>query len=76
MAKNDDPLLTECEAADYLNISKYWLQKVRSQGRPGPQVTHIGAAVRYRQSALDRYIEERSQVPERDRPFLRSGGRS
>jgi len=58
MTKNTDPLLTEREAADYLRISVYWLQKVRSQGRPGPAITSIGRAVRYRRSALDRYIEE------------------
>lgn len=58
MQKNPDPLLAERDAADYLRISVYWLQKVRSQGRPGPDVTLIGRAVRYRQSALDRYIAE------------------
>ena len=60
MTKNLDPLLTEREAADYLRISVYWLQKARSQGRPGPVATYIGRAVRYRVSALDRYITERS----------------
>lgn len=56
--RNPDPLLTEIEAADYLNISVYWLQKVRSQRRPGPSVTRVGAAVRYRQSALDRFLRD------------------
>ena len=60
MTKNSDPLLTEREAAEYLRISVYWLQKVRSQGGPGPEVTQIGRAVRYRKSALDRYIAENS----------------
>ncbi len=72
MTKNSDPLLTEREAAEYLRISVYWLQKVRSQGRPGPVATYIGRAVRYRLSALDRFIDENSKqcgapVPVRER---------
>ena len=61
MSKNTDPLLTEREAADYLTISVYWLQKMRSQGGPGPAATYIGRAVRYRRSALDRFIDENSE---------------
>lgn len=59
--RNPDPLLTEVEAANYLGISVYWLQKVRSQKRPGPSVTHVGASIRYRQSALERYLTEHTQ---------------
>jgi len=55
-----DPLLSEKEAARLLGVSHYWLQKVRSQRRPGPVVTYIGGAVRYRLSNLERYITERS----------------
>ena len=58
MSTNPDPLLTENDAADYLRTSVYWMQKVRSQGRPGPAVTFIGRSVRYRRSALDRFIDE------------------
>lgn len=58
MNENLDSLLTEYEAAGYLRISVYWLQKIRCQGRRGPAVTFIGRSVRYRRSALDRYIEE------------------
>lgn len=55
-----NPLLSEKEAARLLGVSHYWLQKVRSQRRPGPVVTYIGGAVRYRLSNLERYITERS----------------
>lgn len=68
MPTPDDPLLTELEAASYLNISVYWLQKVRSQGRPGPAVTYVGAAVRYRRSSLERYLQantSQQMAPER-----------
>ena len=58
MNENLDSLLTEYEAAGYLRITVYWLQKIRCQGRPGPAATFIGRSVRYRQSALDQYIEE------------------
>lgn len=60
MVANSDPLLNEQEAAEYLSISVFWLQRVRSQGRAGPLVTYIGRSVRYRLSALDSYIEEHS----------------
>ena len=71
MTKNSDPLLTEREAAEYLRISVYWLQKVRSQGRPAPVATFIGRAVRYRRSALDRFIDENSEQCEGPVPVRR-----
>ena len=56
MFKNPDPKLTEQEAAEYLKISMYWLQKARSQGLDGPEYEYIGYAVRYRKSKLDEYV--------------------
>jgi FMN phosphatase YigB (HAD superfamily) len=57
----DDPRWTEREAAEYLNISMYWLQKDRSQNLGGPVFEYIGAHVRYRKSALDSYVEENTR---------------
>jgi len=55
-----DSLLTEREAASYLSISIYWLQKARCYSY-GPRWTRIGGAsgraVRYRKRDLDAYIE-------------------
>ena len=58
MFKNPDPKLTEQEAAEYLKISMYWLQKARSQGLDGPECEYIGTSVRYRKSKLDEYVVE------------------
>ena len=58
MYKNLDPKLTEKEAAEYLKISMYWLQKARSQGLDGPEFEYVGTSVRYRKSALDKYVAE------------------
>jgi predicted DNA-binding transcriptional regulator AlpA len=53
-------LLTEKQAAHYLGVSVYLLQRWRSQNR-GPQYVRVGGsngrAIRYRQSALDAWIE-------------------
>ena len=58
MFKNPDPKLNEQEAAEYLKISMYWLQKARSQGLDGPECEYIGTSVRYRKSKLDEYVAE------------------
>lgn len=58
MFKNPDPKLTEQEAAEYLKISMYWLQKARSQCLDGPECEYIGTSVRYRKSKLDDYVVE------------------
>ena len=56
MLRNSDPLLTEKEAALYLNISPYWLQKQRCLGT-GPLYVVIGSrAIRYRLSDLEAYV--------------------
>ena len=71
----DDPLLTEKEAARVLGVTPYWFQKVRSQGRDGPIVTRIGGAVRYRLSNLERYIAERSAPTSQPVDHVVRGGR-
>jgi hypothetical protein len=58
---NPDPKLTEREAAEYLNVSMYWLQKDRCYGLGGPAAEYIGTAVRYRLSALDAYVAANSR---------------
>ena len=56
MFQNPDPKLTEQEAAEYLKISMYWLQKDRSQNLGGPEFEYVGYSVRYRKSKLDEYV--------------------
>ncbi|MEM9060543.1 MAG: helix-turn-helix domain-containing protein [Pseudomonadota bacterium] len=49
-------LVPEQKAAEILGVSVSWLQKTRSQGRPGPAYVKIGGAVRYQLSALEAFI--------------------
>jgi hypothetical protein len=56
MTEIPDPRWTERLAAEYLNISMYWLQKDRSQNLGGPEFEYIGTSVRYRKSKLDEYV--------------------
>ena len=58
MPELNDPRWTEREAAEYLRISMYWLQKDRCQDLGGPEFEYIGTSVRYRKSALDKYVAE------------------
>lgn len=50
-----DRLLTEVEAAQFLNISIRTLQAWRTRGG-GPLFIRLGRAVRYRQSALEAWL--------------------
>ena len=61
MTEIPDPRWTEREAAEYLKIGMYWLQKDRCQKLGGPAFEYIGAHVRYRKSALDAYVEENTR---------------
>lgn len=57
--------LTTAQAADYLNISKQWLEARRCRGGDAPPPTRIGRAVRYRRSALDAWMRQHeSAVPD------------
>ena len=51
-----DQLLTEAQAAEYLNISIRTLQAWRVQGG-GPRYSKLGRSVRYRQRDLDAFVE-------------------
>ncbi|WP_417490345.1 helix-turn-helix transcriptional regulator [Maricaulis sp.] len=59
MPQLPDPLLRERDAADYIGVSDYTLQKWRWRGN-GPRFVRIGGphgrAIRYRKRDLDAYI--------------------
>jgi predicted DNA-binding transcriptional regulator AlpA len=54
-------LLTEKQAAEYLGVSVYLLQRMRSRGM-GPDYVRVGGrkgrAIRYSLDALDAWIEQ------------------
>lgn len=52
----DDPLFNTAGAAKYLMSSAPTLERWRRNG-VGPDFCKMGAAIRYRKSALDRFIE-------------------
>ena len=62
MAK-DDPLLTQRQAAEYLNLSIRTLQRWRTEGIGPPSIVLPNGYRRYRRSALDRWLAKH-----RDRP--------
>ena len=56
MKFNTDRLLTTGQAAEYLNVSVYWLEKARCRGH-GPSYIRITArAIRYRISDLEAFL--------------------
>ncbi|MCA9646081.1 MAG: helix-turn-helix domain-containing protein [Acidobacteria bacterium] len=60
------PLLTEVEAATYLNLTRRALQAWRYQGR-GPKYVKISArAVRYRVEDLQHWVETRLRTSTSD----------
>ena len=61
-------LLTDRQAAQYLQMSESWLRQVRMEGnrrgrKVGPPFVRIGRAIRYRLEDLDIWIEEHLQGP-------------
>ncbi len=56
---NPDPLLTEIEAAEYLDASPKTLPIWRHKS-VGPDYVKVGRNVRYKQSALDEYLEKQT----------------
>ncbi len=52
-----DQLLTEVQAADFLNLSVRCLQAWRVRGG-GPCYSKIGRSVRYRRTDLDAFVEQ------------------
>ena len=68
---NDKLIYTEKEAAQYIGMSKYFLQRDRSCGvtsgrTPGPAFIKMGRSVRYLKDDLDQWINQhridRSQI--------------
>jgi excisionase family DNA binding protein len=57
--RNADPLYTVDETADYLTVGigsvNYW-----RHAKTGPKFVRVGKNIRYRQSDLDAWIEERT----------------
>jgi excisionase family DNA binding protein len=51
----DDPLMTVKEAADYLRVSKSFLDKARLCGE-GPPFIRVGRKILYRKSAVDAWL--------------------
>jgi excisionase family DNA binding protein len=54
----DEPLLTVQEAADYLRLSKSFLDKLRVYGG-GPTFQRLGRAIRYLKSDLHAWAAQR-----------------
>lgn len=55
-------LLTEKQAADFLNVARGTLTNWRSAGR-GPVYTRIGSRIRYRLEDLVSFVENRMVQP-------------
>lgn len=50
-------LLDTQQAADLLNMSKSWMETLRSEGR-GPHVVRLGHKAMYRLTDLEKFIED------------------
>lgn len=61
-----EKLLTEQEAANYLNISPETLKKARLYKR-GPDFVRVGRCIRYQKSDLLRYMERNTVAHEHNR---------
>lgn len=59
-----DPLMTEIQAADVLNLSVRTLQTWRSK-RVGPPFIPVGRSIRYRYADLVTWITEQTVCPSR-----------
>ena len=56
-----DPIWTATEASNYMQMPQETLQKWRHIGT-GPDFLKIGRHVRYRKSAVDRWLDTRSRA--------------
>jgi predicted DNA-binding transcriptional regulator AlpA len=63
------PRLTVPEAAEYLRLSKSWLDHKRTAGR-GPRFVKLGGKIFYDVRDLDSWIETHKQNSTADRPQL------
>lgn len=55
----DEKLLNQTEAADFLGLGVQTLEAWRCR-RKGPSYLKVGAAVRYRMSDLEKWLESRT----------------
>ena len=62
--QSTDPLLTPPEAAAYLGVSVDTLSVWRCVGRYNIQFVKVGRLVKYRKSALDAFLDRRTQSGE------------
>jgi len=63
---DQDQLLTPADAARYLTKAKATLAKQRLAGG-GPEFLKLGKSIRYRRSALDRYLDSCRRTSTSDR---------
>lgn len=54
-----EQLMTTAQAAEVLGVSRRFLEISRHRG-DGPEYVKVGSAVRYRPSALESWIEQRT----------------
>lgn len=59
--QSTDPLLTPPEAAAYLGVTENTLSVWRCVGRYNIQFVKVGRLVKYRKSALDAFLDRRTQ---------------
>ncbi len=71
---NPDPLLASKEAARYLNYSTRTLESWRQKGTGPVYIAGSARAIRYRKSALDRWLAERERRSTSDMGPQPNGG--
>lgn len=59
--QSTDPLLTPPEAAAYIGVTENTLSVWRCVGRYNIQFVKVGRLVKYRKSALDAFLDRRTQ---------------
>ncbi len=74
MTSTHNPFLTTAEAADYLRLSRQFLEIARHRG-DGPPYIKLARGVRYHRPSLDQWMLERQAElpPEWDREWYRDG---
>ena len=60
MTSANNPFLTTAEAADYLRLSRQYLEIARHRGN-GPPYIKLSRAVRYHRPSLDAWMLERQR---------------
>lgn len=60
--KAKDPLLDEPEASAFIGVKPGTLSVWRSTGRYGIPFIKVGSRVKYRESDLSRWLEERTRL--------------